>query len=53
MYVLQEEASQAGGNTCASIGEGGGVCMSWQVCVCVIVTGGVYFGSVHRLTANK
>lgn len=56
VYVRQEEALRAGGNTRVSIsGEG---CMSWRVCVdvCVlfvIVTGGVYFGSAHRLTANK
>lgn len=52
VYVLQEEALQAGGNTRASISN---VCPNKCVYVCVlcmIVTGGVYFGSVHRLRAK-
>lgn len=52
VYVLQEEALQAGGNTRASISN---VCLNKCVYVCVmctIVTGGVYFGSVHQLTAK-
>lgn len=46
---------EPGGNTRASI-RAGVVCPEKCVYVCVlcmIVTGGVYFGSVHRLAANK